>query len=534
MVTAKTKQLPPLLPREAEVVIVGAGAAGSLYAARLAAAGKQVLVLESGPAWQLQDLISSQIWARRLKWGGPLLMQPPGAPVFSHSHATGRGFGGAALHHFGTWVRLRPEDFTPASRHGLGQDWPLDYGALRAHYDAVQTEVGLAGDAKAERAVGRPAGVPYPMPAHPLFEQARLLRGGFDALGLATAPLPLAINSRVYKGRAACQYDGWCEAGCPIGALANPLITHLPAAQRAGARFVADATVTRVLTDERGRASGVELLWQGELRRVSARWIVLAASVVQTPRLLLNSRSARHPDGLANRSGQVGRGLMVDLVTPVYGLFDKPTENHRGVNAGQLMHRGAVVDARRPQASGAYQWQIAPSMKPNDLLGIANSRTDLFGAPLHDFLRRASSSLASMVGFAGAWRDADNRILADGPQAADGMPSARLQYRHADGTQRLRAHLVAEGEAAMRAAGAGEVWSGPPAGGHLVGGTVIGLDPAHSVCDSHGRCHDAPNVVLAGSGLFPGGSGTSPTFTLMALADRSARHLLARWNEGRG
>ncbi len=522
MVTPAAARAP--LPRDCDAVIVGAGAAGSLYAARFAAAGKQVLVLDSGPAWQLGDLVSSQIWARRLKWGGPLLMQPPGPPVFSQRHATGGGFGGAALHHFGTWLRLRPQDFDPASRHGVGDDWPIDYAALQPHYDALQAEVGLAGDADAEAAVGRPRGAPYPMPPHPLFQQAALLKRGFDVQGLPTAPLPLAINSRVFNGRAACIYDGWCEAGCPTGALANPLVTHVPAAQRSGARFVAHATVTRVLVDDRGRADGVEVRWQGASHTVRARWIVLAASVVQNPRLLLNSRSPRHPDGLANRSGQVGRGLIVDLVTPVYGLFDQATDNHRGVNAGQLLHRGEVVDRkRRPQASGAYQWQIAPSMRPNDLLGVANTRADLWGAPLHAFMRRASTSLASIVGFAGAWRDADNRIVADGPPAADGMPSARLH-----------AHLVAEGEAVLRAAGARDVWSGPPAGGHIAGGTVVGDEAARSVCDSHGRCHDARNVVLAGSGLFPGGSGTSPTYTLMALADRSARHLLANWNAPHG
>ena len=98
------------LPSQVEVLVVGAGAAGSVYAARLAQAGRKVLVLESGPAWEVGDLVSSQIWGRRLKWSGPVLQQPPGPQAFAHRHATGRGFGGAAVHHFGTWLRLRPSD----------------------------------------------------------------------------------------------------------------------------------------------------------------------------------------------------------------------------------------------------------------------------------------------------------------------------------------------------------------------------------------------------------------------------------------
>jgi len=516
------------LPSEVDVLVVGAGAAGSVYAARLAQAGRSVLVLDSGPAWEVGDLLSSQIWARRLKWSGPLLQQPPGPPAFSHGYATGRGFGGAALHHFGTWLRLRPSDFGLRTLHGVGADWPIGYDELRPFYDRVQDEMGIAGDARRE--IGRPPGKPYPMPPHALFKQARLLAKGFEAIGLPMSPLPLAINSRSFKGRPACLYDGWCEAGCPIGALANPLVTHVRAAQAAGARFVASITVTRVLCDERGRARAIECLdANGARHEVAASLVVLAASVVQTPRLLLNSADARHPQGLANRSGQVGSGLMIDALTPVYGLFDVATESHRGVNAGQLLYRGDHVDPKRPDAPGAYQWQIAPSLKPNDLLGIANTRADLYGAELHQFMQRAARSMASVGGFASALPELGNRIEVGSEKAADGMPAARLRYQHSARTLRLREHLVSEGTRAFKAAGARQVWAGPLAGGHLVGGTPMGADPASSVCDSFGRCHDVPNLILAGSGIFPGGSGTSPTFTLYALAERSAAYAVKHW-----
>src|SRR5262249_9943041 len=146
----------------------------------------------------------------------------------------GWGTGGAALHHYAVWLRLHPEDFELKTRFGRGLDWPIGYEELRPFYDAIQAEVGISGDAASE--VWRPPGDPYPRPPLQTFSQAHLIADGFAKLGLRTAPLPLAINSQEYNGRNACIYDGWCDAGCPIGALANPLAVYLPKAIGAGAQ----------------------------------------------------------------------------------------------------------------------------------------------------------------------------------------------------------------------------------------------------------------------------------------------------------
>jgi len=140
-----------------EVLIVGAGAAGSVFAAVLAEAGRKVRVIETGPARQLGDLYSSQLWARRLKWAVPHVAEATRDSVWFNLNA-GRGYGGAAAHHFGVWPRMHADDFKLRTQFGKGLDWPIDYADLQGWYDRVQDDVGIAGDARAER--WRPPGAP--------------------------------------------------------------------------------------------------------------------------------------------------------------------------------------------------------------------------------------------------------------------------------------------------------------------------------------------------------------------------------------
>lgn len=513
---------------QVDVVIVGAGAAGSLYAARFATAGKSVQVLEAGPAWSTRDLASSQIWARRLKWGGWPTM-PGGDHPFGYNMSHGWGLGGAALHHYAGWPRLHPEDFRTRSLYGRARDWAVDYDELRPHYDRIQEEMVLSGDAAAE--VWRPPGAAYPQPPLPAFKQAKILARGFERLGLRTAPAPLAILSRPVGQRAACIFDGWCDAGCPIGALANPLVTHIPVAQQAGVRFLTGAVATRVLIDTRGRAIGVAYrTHDGTAHSIYARLIVLAASAVQNVRLLFNSANERFPHGIGNRTGQLGQGFTCHTIPAVYGLFDEPLDNHLGVTAGQLICQDGYRKNGRDGAFGSYQWGIAPALKPNDLLGVANTRPDLFGTKLVDFLTHSSHSIASMSAVCETLPHPQRRIELDSRRDAFGLPLARIVNSLDRDAIALHEYATQEGLRIMKAAGAREAWHGVLSTSHALGGTVMGDDPGDSVCDSHGITHEVPNLVLAGGGLFATSGGGSPTFTLYALSDRSAAHILANWS----
>ena len=162
-----------------DVVIIGSGMAGSLAAARLTTSGKQVLILEAGPERGLSDLISSQIWARKLKWGGAPVIET-GEQKIGHGFNNGWGTGGAAMHHFGVWPRFHEDDFQLKSKFNRGLDWPIDYETLMPWYDQIQSEVGVSGDHTQE--IWRPMGAPYTQAPVPVFAQGRILSRGLKRL----------------------------------------------------------------------------------------------------------------------------------------------------------------------------------------------------------------------------------------------------------------------------------------------------------------------------------------------------------------
>jgi choline dehydrogenase-like flavoprotein len=507
-----------------DAVIMGAGAAGSYMAARLATAGKKVRVLEMGPAWEMSDLVSSQIWARRLKWGGAPVL-PGGDNPFGHNMSTGWGFGGAALHHYAGWPRLHEEDFRVKSLYGHGLDWPISYKDLRPFYDRIQAEVGISGDAAAE--VWRPPASAYPMPPLKWFRQGDILKQGFEKLGKRVSPAPMAINSVWYKDRPPCLYDGWCDAGCPIYALANPLATYLPLATRSGAEFQAGCQVTAIEVDGKGRAEGLRYFdGRGKEYIQPADFVILAGAAVQNARLLLASRSLRHPNGFGNGSGLVGRYFSCHVLSNVYGLFNEETECHMGFSAGALMSQDGY-GKQKEAGFGSHTWGIAAAVKPNDLLGLANTRADLFGEELKTFVQRARRHFGSMNGICETVPQPENRIELADQRDKYGMPLARIRHTLAPEGAALWQHVNQEGLDVMKAAGATESWHDRRfAFAHVAGGAIMGEDPARSVTDSYGRLHDAQNVLVAGGGLFPTIGAVSPTFSILSLAARTMDHIM--------
>ena len=512
-----------------DAVIVGSGAAGALFAAKLAAAGKSVLILESGRSVLPPDMISSDIYARALHWGGNQAELQLASPVTIRTYfSTGSQTGGTAAHHYAAWFRLHEEDFHMKSAFGQGNDWPISYADLQPYYDKIQDEVGISGDEKAE--IWRPQGAPYPMAGLPAFTQAQILKRGFDKLGLHTAPLPVAINTRPYKGRASCLYDGWCDAGCPIGALANPQTVYLHEAFTHGAKLLNNARVTRVLTSADGkRATGVEYVdAHGHAHRQMAELVVLAA-LTQTPRIMFNSASAAHPNGLSNRNGMVGKYILVHPTLNVYGLFEEETEPYQGVSIGAMVSQDDYAKDPKKGYLASYQWLLSPASKPNGINGLASSRPDIYGAALDPWMKRAAKHFTYIQMVGEMIPRPENRIELSSDKDGFGLPLSRLTIGFTDNERALYAHASTVGKSIVAAASATEVWASPLVNQHFMGGTIMGRSTSDSVTDSYGITHEVPNLVVAGNTLFPTSAGVNPTFTTHAITLRSVEYVLAHW-----
>ena len=162
------------------------------------------------------------------------------------------------IHFFANWPRMHPVDFKVKSQYGKGLDWPISYDDLSPYYDRVAEDIGVSGDAAAERR-WYPVGKDYPMPPLKTSGTATIFNDAFKAHGFPLAPMPVAINSTEYKGRPACVNCGWCHVGCASGAHATPLVSHLRDARKRGAEVRPFSYVTRVLTNASGdRVTGVE------------------------------------------------------------------------------------------------------------------------------------------------------------------------------------------------------------------------------------------------------------------------------------
>jgi choline dehydrogenase-like flavoprotein len=511
-----------------DVVIVGAGASGSVYASVMAKAGKKVVLLEQGPDWELSDLISSEIWGRRVKPAGPPFVLEGKNPMGYVAQA-GWGAGGASLHYFANFPRLLPTDFRMKSEHGRGNDWPIAYEDVAPFYDKVAREIGVSGDAKAEER-WRPAGEAYPMPPMKTFRNGDIWIKPLEAFGLPMVPAPVGMNSVEFKGRPACLYDGWCHVGCPIGALANPQITYLGDARKAGAELRAFSTVTRVLTNQAGtRVTGVEYYDDKHQKQTQeASVVILASWSAQNPRLLLNSATDKHSKGLSNASGLVGHYMMSHTVASTWALFDEDVQNHMGTIAVQYMSYQHYPKTSQKDAFGSTFWTAGFALKTTDL---ANSRGDLFGAELDDYMKRAARNLTGIKAFGEELPAMENRVELVSDKDEFGMPLGKLTHTFQPDAVALWNANLEDGLKVAKAAGAKEAWSarGAIPTSHLLGGTIMGKDASNSVVNSFGQSHEIPNLWMAGPGIFPTEGASNPTYTIFALSQRGAEQMASQW-----
>ncbi|MEZ4617577.1 MAG: GMC family oxidoreductase [Caldilineaceae bacterium] len=523
-------------PLHAQVVIVGAGVAGMLAAYKLAQAGIQVLVLEAGPTIDRGEALQRYRTAVAKTPESPYPDTPyaprptvldlegyyiqEGPTFFKSTYE--RSVGGTTWHWLGTALRHLPADFEMQSRYGIAVDWPLAYDDLEPWYGEAEHEMGVAGDSK--QMLGSPRSRDYPMPALPLTYLDKQVALAADRLGVPVHVTPQARNSFTYQGRPPCCGNASCVPICPIAAKYDATV-HVQKALAQGVQILDRAVVTFVEVNSDGWVSGLRFKRpDGDEQRATADAYVLAANAIETPKLLLMSRTDALPNGVANSSDQVGRNLMDHPVQLSWALAKEPLYPYRSPleNAGIEYFRDG--DFRRERSAfrmaiGEDGWSF-PGTTPISLA------RELIGHGLRgaDLAEQLNAHVARQIRFANLIEQLpqrENRIVPafDRPDSF-GVPRPRIHYQLGEFAERGMAAARQVSEAVFKQMEALDIQHSPEhqGAGHLMGTYRMGRDPNSSVVNYEQRSHDHPNLFLLGSGVFPTVGTANPTLTIAALA----------------
>ncbi len=539
-----------------DAIVIGAGAGGSAAAAVLAESGLQVLVVERGSWLRHHEIGGDHLRNHRLsKYGhntGPDLHGFPRTILTSsgHEHKTApfeRDYhnnamtvgGGTRVYGAQAW-RFHSDDFRMASRYGVPDgsslhDWPIGYAELEPYYERAEWEVGVSGDASAHDGRGMRRRE-FPMPALSATLEAQILARGAAKLGWSTGPVPLLINSVERDGRPACGRCGECIGfSCPTDSKNGGHNTMLVRALASGnCDLICDTMAERIETEGAKLAVGVHLIQEAadsrERRYVKGGHVIVAAGAIESARLLLHSSTAAEPDGIGNRSDQVGRYLQGHVYSGAYGLFDDPVQDGLGpgVSIATLRHehgndgvigggllanefvRLPLIHWYRALEPGGMRWGLEGKRR----MAETYSRTSHVQGPIQEI------------------PTAESRVRLS-PTVKDryGIPVAQLSGSVHPESIRAASMLSEQAERWLRAAGARRVWRTRPgdslsAGQHQAGTLRMGDNPATSVTDPFGRIHGYRNLWVADGSLHVTNGGVNPVLTILALAFRTAEHVV--------
>ncbi len=585
-----------------DVIVVGSGAGGGQSAYTLTMEGASVLMIEAGRNYDpVRETAMFQTNADAPLRGVGTPDKPrgfhdatvdggwqvPGEPYTNASSKPEEQFmwwrsrmlGGRTNHWGRISLRNGPYDFKPRSRDGLGFDWPLAYEDIAPYYDKVEMLVGVYGDSEGiENSPDSPPGVLLPPPKPRAGEQ--LARKHAQSLGIPVVPVHRAVLStrlndrnvpvKLHPGnlraqrlvaesmraRSACFWATHCHRGCSIGAAYQSTTVHLPPAMASGLLdLLTDAMVREVTLDSAGLANGVVFIDKktGHEGRVRGRVIVLAASSAETVRILLNSKSASFPNGLANSSGLVGKYVMDTVGASLGGqiprLENLPPHNEDG--AGGL-HVFIPWWLCKPQRQGklnfprGYHVEFGTGRSMPGI-GIANGTVSMTGGSYgRQFKEDMRRYYGSFVGFTGRGEMIPNEqsFCELDPAVKDrwGIPVLRFHWQWSDHELRQVVHMQRTFADLVVAMG-GTVRGQPDSDGrraivqggaviHEVGGAIMGADPKKSVTNQWGQTWDVKNIFLADGAPFASNADKNPTLTIMALAWRASDHLLREMKRG--
>ena len=503
---------------EVDLVIVGAGAGGSVLAQRLARHGWRIVILEAGPFWHPdQDWVSDEAGSHQLYWTQQRVIG--GAdPIELGKNNSGRGVGGSMVHYAGYTPRFHPSDFTTFTDDRVGADWPITYDDLRPHYEQVERELPVAGQ-------DWPWGHPhrYPFSPHPISGAAAKLREGALACGIETRVGPVGIVNGTFGNRPHCIYRGFCLQGCKVNAKASPFVTHLPDALAHNVEIRANSMALRVdIDDDTGGARGVvyagsDTTVGGAHRLQRARAVAVAGYSIETPRLLLASTSRRHPHGLGNNHDQLGRYVMVQGATQTAGRWPEELRMYKAPPPEISSEQFYETDPARGFARGFSIQTVSPLPIGWAEHVLADGH---WGRELREYVRDYNH-WATIGVLNELLAHPDNRITLADDVDPYGQPVARMDYTLGDNDKANMAYSTKVITDILHAAGAQDVLT-IQRFAHLVGGARMGTSPEHSVIDANHRIWDVPNVFVADGSVCPTQGAANPALTIMALASRLA------------
>lgn len=558
-----------------DVCIVGSGAGGGMAAYVLAKAGIKVALLEAGPLYDpAKNVTQLKFPYESPRRGAGTSFRPFGdfdaayggweieGEPYTQKAGTkfdwfrSRMVGGRTNHWGRISLRFGPNDFKRKSIDGLGEDWPIGYEDVAPYYDKVDKLIGVFGTK--EGIYNEPDGIFLPPPKPRLHEL--FVKDAATSLGVKVIPSRLSIlTQKINDERGKCFYCAQCNRGCTVHAdFSSSSVLVNPAVKTGNVDVIANAMVREVLTNEKGEATGVSYVSKEDLQeyQLSARVVILAASAGESARLLLNSKSSFHPNGLANASNVVGKylhdstGVAMGGVLPK--LFNRKRYNEDGVG-GLHLYSPWWLDNKKLNFPRGYHIEYWGGMDMpsygfgGGIQGIngkypgADGKLKAaggYGASLKSDYRYYYGSSFGMAGRGEAIAREDNYCEID-PSVVDkyGIPVLRFHYKWSDHEIKQAKHMQDTFQEIIHKMGGDITWGvkgaeenyGLETPGriiHEVGTVRMGNEKKKSALNKFNQAHDCKNLFVVDGGSFVSQADKNPTWTILALSMRASEYII--------
>lgn len=523
---------------EYDVVIVGAGVAGALFADRISKSGMRILILEAGPEAKHRNEYKDQYWSSLVKTPDSPYVKNVEAPTPNdldpHAYYVQKGLthfrsgyermvGGTTWHWLGTALRFRPNDFKMKSLYGKGVDWPLAYEDIESWYDLAEKELGVAGDSSSRK-------TPFPKRMIELSYSDKKIRNALEKEKFQGYDLPVVATAQA-RDPDLCMGSRTCIPLCPMGAKYEARV-HVERAVKKGVELRAKSVVHFLDLGDDGRIKRLQYTkWDGSKEWVRAKHFVLAGNAMEIPKLLLMSGQKSFHSGLSNSSDCVGRYLMDHVEQLSWALTKEPVYSYRGPRSTAGIERFCDGDFRKKHA--AFRIELSNEGWQWPTGGIEAYAKELidqgfYGKALREALQTRRNHELAIFALTEQLPEADNRVQLSDKKDVLGLPRPEIHYNVGAYEKSGMQYARKVQEFVYKKLGVTEMHfrQHSESAGHIMGTTRMGLDPRKSVVDTQLRSHDHPNLFILGSGVFPSSAAVNPTLTIAALSLKAASDFL--------